>query len=319
MSVIFQSGNEKKTLFSILNVTKNNSSKTTEETVINIELIKPKPIVIPDAIIKSDNDNNDRHIFVTSKKHFIGHDKNSLAFSVDIIKREVINRLTTQYKNIDKHDVNLMNEIQSNFQIKQIDWNSMMEYILKQSILIDDKYMLHNHLGLKDNIREQIINFAFSYIIYNDNQPMTNQIWNSYISPKFDDKLSMKQKIMKYFKIINESMDIIHQSRIRLSRLNLQYVKHENNKKECLAKIKTIEKDKDLKNREQLLKLKQQIDQCDKMISVIIKDRESYNEIILDNIYLINSAIDFNYFTSNYWIPSLDSNILSTNKISICA
>lgn len=304
-----------KTLFSILN----NSNKTTKETVINTELIKPKPIVIPENINKNVNDDNDRNIIVTSKKHLTGHDKNSLAFSVDIIKREVINRLITQYKNIDQHDTNLMNIIQSNFQTKQTDWNSMMEYILKQSILIDDKYMLHNHLGLKDNIREQIINFAFSYIIYNDNQPMINQIWNSYISPKFDNELSMKQKIMKYFKIINESMNIIHQSRVRLSRLNLQYVKHENNKKEYLEKIKIIEKDKNLKNREQLLGFKQQIEQCDKMISVIIKDRENYNEIILDNIYLINNTIDFNYFTSNYWIPSLDSNILSTNKISIHA
>ncbi|AZL89972.1 hypothetical protein QKC54_gp0237 [Megavirus baoshan] len=315
MSLIFQSVNEKKTLFSILN----NSNKTTKETVINTELIKPKPIVIPENINKNVNDDNDRNIIVTSKKHLTGHDKNSLAFSVDIIKREVINRLITQYKNIDQHDTNLMNIIQSNFQTKQTDWNSMMEYILKQSILIDDKYMLHNHLGLKDNIREQIINFAFSYIIYNDNQPMINQIWNSYISPKFDNELSMKQKIMKYFKIINESMNIIHQSRVRLSRLNLQYVKHENNKKEYLEKIKIIEKDKNLKNREQLLGFKQQIEQCDKMISVIIKDRENYNEIILDNIYLINNTIDFNYFTSNYWIPSLDSNILSTNKISIHA
>lgn len=315
MSLIFQSGNEKKTLFSILN----NSNKTVKETVINTELIKPKPIVIPDSINKNDSDDNDRHIIVTSKKHFVGHDKNSLAFCVDIIKREVINRLVTQYKNIDQHDTILMNTIQSNFQTKQTDWNSMMEYILKQSILIDDKYMLHNHLGLKDNIREQIINFAFSYIIYNDNQPMIGQIWNSYVSPKFDNELSMKQKIMKYFKIINESMDIIHQSRVRLSRLNLQCVKHENNKKEYLEKIKIIEKDKNLKNREQLLKFKEQIEQCNKMISVIIKDRESYNEIILDNIYLINNTIDFNYFTSNYWIPSLDSNILSTNKISIYA
>ncbi|ANB50383.1 hypothetical protein [Powai lake megavirus] len=318
MSVIFQSVNEKKTLFSILNATKNNSNKTVNENLINTELIKPKPIVIPDTTNKSDNNNdNDRPIFVTPKKHFIGYDKNSLAFSINIIKREVINKLTIQHKNIDKFDDDMMNKIQSNFQIKQNDWNSMMEYILKQSILIDNKYMLHNHLGLKDNIKEQIINFAFSYIIYNDDQSMIDQIWNSSMPFKFNIELSMKQKIMKYFKIVNESMEIIHQSRIRLSRLNLQYTKYENSKKEYLAKIKIMEKDKDSKNREQLVEFKNKIDQCDKMINNIIKDRENYNETILDNIYIINNAIDFNYFMSNYWIPSLDGNILSVNKISV--
>nr|AEX63093.1 hypothetical protein mv_R891 [Moumouvirus Monve] len=54
------------------------------------------------------------------------------------------------------------------------------------------------------------------------------------------------------------------------------------------------------------------------MLRSLDKNKETYNQTILDNIYFINTNLKFNslssYFMHDDWIPSLDNNIFPSGK-----
>lgn len=184
----------------------------------------------------------------------------------------------------------------------------MMDFILKHMIILDEKYIQYNHLDIKDLIRDQISNISFSYIILEDSN-------------------TFKQNIINYIKSLDIFMSEIHQCKVRLSKLNLQISKHQNIKKDNLKSITLAEQkikssnishNETIINKKNIETYKKIIEETELMLKSCDKNKEIFNQTILDNIYFINTNLKFNtissYFMHNDWIPYLDNNIFPSGR-----
>ncbi|AGF85561.1 hypothetical protein QJ854_gp221 [Moumouvirus goulette] len=334
MSVIFKNSTDKKTLFSILNGNKTKDSNTLNKSVKNIEQTYSVPdnnyitrlnnqtdsksndkYINNTNDIKYNNTNDDRRSFINFTTGITSntktHNKNSLAFITELIRQKITERCTLKNKFLDADDNEVLKRVHKKFEEKQNDWNLMMDFILKYMTILDEKYIQFNHLDIKDLIQDKILNISFSYII-------------------LDNSISFKQNIIEYIKSLNTYMLEIHQSKIKLSKLNLQISKYQNIKRDnlknianCEQKIKSsdITHSETINNKKNIEIYKKSIEEAESILKTFNKNKESYHQIILDNIYFINTNLIFNsvsgYFMHDDWIPYLDNNIFPSAKTVI--
>ncbi|AQN68081.1 hypothetical protein [Saudi moumouvirus] len=311
MSVIFKDSNEKRTLFSILNRKKT----SIENKLVNTN--KQVPLSVNSGYVVNStnqvNSNDDRRSFINSYTNNMvpetkSYNKNSLAYISETIRQKVTERCTIKNKFLDLEDLQAWERINKKFEEKQNDWNHMMDFILKHMIILDEKYIQYNHLDIKNLIRDQLVNISFSYII-------------------LDDSNTFKQNIIEYIKSLDTFMIEMHQCKIKLSKLNLQFSKYQNIKKDnfkniaqCEQKIKSsnISHNETIINKKNIETYKKSIEEAEQMLRSLDKNKETYNQTILDNIYFINTNLKFNslssYFMHDDWIPSLDNNIFPSGK-----
>uniref|UniRef100_A0A6G6AAN7 Uncharacterized protein n=1 Tax=Borely moumouvirus TaxID=2712067 RepID=A0A6G6AAN7_9VIRU len=301
---------EKRTLFSILNGNKNKSQ-------VNKSCNNTIPIVSENNYVTNStnqtNSNNDRRSFINLNNNNTipgrkSYDKNSLACICEIIRQKVTERCTLNNKFLDTSDQVILERVQKKFEEKKNDWNLMMDFILKHMIILDEKFIQYNHLDVKDLIRDQISNISFSYIILEDSN-------------------TFKQNIINFIKSLDIFMSEIHQCKVKLSKLNLQTSKHQNIKKDNLKNITLAEQkikssnishNETIINKKNIETYKKIIEETESMLKSFDKNKEIFNQTILDNIYFINTNLKFNtvssYFMHDDWIPYLDNNIFPSGR-----
>nr|AEX63092.1 hypothetical protein mv_R890 [Moumouvirus Monve] len=225
MSVIFKDSNKKRTLFSILNRKKTSIENKSVNTNKQVPLSVNSGYVVNST--SQVNSNDDRRSFINSYTNNMvpetkSYNKNSLAYISETIRQKVTERCTIKNKFLDLEDLQAWERINKKFEEKQNDWNHMMDFILKHMIILDEKYIQYNHLDIKNLIRDQLVNISFSYII-------------------LDDSNTFKQNIIEYIKSLDTFMIEMHQCKIKLSKLNLQFSKYQNIKKDNFKNIAQCE------------------------------------------------------------------------------
>ncbi|AAV50971.1 hypothetical protein MIMI_L711 [Acanthamoeba polyphaga mimivirus] len=230
------------------------------------------------------------------------YDRNSLAWIVECLKTEVMNRgLNSINQNLHSSDIELLKNFKTKFTNYQNNWNGLMGFMMKNIVKIDDKYMLHNFFGIKEIVVNQIINISLSYILIG--APIENEI-----------KLFILNTVPLAFNTIHVINTKISKINRTIEELSSQKQYNSYTIQEFESEIKTNPKIKNNHTKEKLLKLHSEQKSLSEKINKLSGEKDIEQSMINNEIYKLVTGLSFNYFMHDDWCPPLDNNIIKETQ-----
>jgi hypothetical protein len=268
------------------------------------------------------------------------YDKNSMAYVVYHIRKEIYDRATSRenLQNLHPIDLNAIKKFQEKFSKISQDWIGLMDFMLKKFLEVDDQHSNNDYYGFKNILTNHILNISLSFIIIggdtNHGDGIDNLFANQIILPSENkpDKPTIRQKIKKFFSFLPKTMDKISVEYREILKLDRQHSEYLENEEYAISLIQTLntnirQQKKDINETTDKTKkkeLQEILSEDQKSLQQALVDKEVFEKKIQETIDKKNfktasiktifndltRCLDFNYFMHDIWCPTLDYEIM---------